>query len=982
MGLQTMAVLIFRTGPRDEKRFPLVKEVSSIGRDEDCDVVLPDASVSRRHAFVYRVDERLYRVEDHNSSNGTLVNGEAIVTEFLSDGDRLEIGCYELLFRNALTAEPAFPPDVDEQLPEAAPPAPEGVARPATLLVLEAGKVVKEHAFTGDVLTVGSGRQCGLIVVDPRVAPEHAQIVHHDGIYFLEDLESPNGTFCNQERIISTELKSGDEISIGRHVLVFEVDDDLPLPAEPERRPAEQARAAATSESAPAPAPAAAVPGPRTNEPADLRSAKRVRPAPRAAPKRQAPTPEPVAAPAPDAPVVVVPRGARAPVMRVRQLSETIVETPQGLEPALPAVRGQAGPPAARPAAPPEGRRPRLLITLPGGRRKEATIDKDEMTLGRLPSNDIVLDDDSISRVHARLFYQAGSVRIKDQESLNGVQVAGQFVDEAELHNGDLLALGEIRMELRDEAAPAPARTAARRTDGHAETIYDDVPEPAAGPREAETLYDEIDEAPRPARAPQRKLREAETLYEEGAALGLDEPVAGPIDRFRDLYRKLGPTQRQRRLRAVLVGLIVLALLALLFAEPSSQEAPRPAPAPPGRAAPDSGVRVSADDAERLARLHRVQQGQQAMESQDWAGALELLEPVLADEPGHVQALGLRETARGEQEILGALERARELAIAGQHEQAAELLRSVPPQSVYYSLAEARRKDAEGKLAEAWIAEAARLKDQRKVDEALVLARRALELVPESPAALRLERELARRQAQPERSEPAAEERLRARRDDEQRRTRAREEAQQLVSRALASYAAGDAEAAITELGRAGAGSDLPAQDEALILARTVAERVRAAKHHYEAARSATAQGQHDVALIEWKELLVADRAVLGNGRSSRYRQEAAAPMAEALTQRADALYETGKGSGNLAAAYSAYRDALGHAPSHAPALKGAQLIEKEAVERYQQAYGRWEGDPKGALEHLDAVLRMLPPDHEYAKRAGSLRSKIQSRGR
>ena len=96
---------VHRSGSGGEERFTLAKEVSSIGRDEDCDVILPDTSVSRRHALIYRVDERLYRVEDHNSSNGTRVNRETVVTEFLRDGDILEIGAYQLTFVNPQAVE-------------------------------------------------------------------------------------------------------------------------------------------------------------------------------------------------------------------------------------------------------------------------------------------------------------------------------------------------------------------------------------------------------------------------------------------------------------------------------------------------------------------------------------------------------------------------------------------------------------------------------------------------------------------------------------------------------------------------------------------------------------------------------------------------------------------------------------------------------------------------------------------------------------
>ena len=49
----------------------------TIGRDPDCDVILPDSSVSRRHVKVSMSDTGLF-VEDVGSSNGTWVDGRRI----------------------------------------------------------------------------------------------------------------------------------------------------------------------------------------------------------------------------------------------------------------------------------------------------------------------------------------------------------------------------------------------------------------------------------------------------------------------------------------------------------------------------------------------------------------------------------------------------------------------------------------------------------------------------------------------------------------------------------------------------------------------------------------------------------------------------------------------------------------------------------------------------------------------------------------
>jgi hypothetical protein len=69
-----------------------------IGRSRDCDVVLDDGNVSRRHAEILPTDGG-WSIHDLGSTNGTAVNGRRIRNAVaLSGGDRIEIGTTELRF--------------------------------------------------------------------------------------------------------------------------------------------------------------------------------------------------------------------------------------------------------------------------------------------------------------------------------------------------------------------------------------------------------------------------------------------------------------------------------------------------------------------------------------------------------------------------------------------------------------------------------------------------------------------------------------------------------------------------------------------------------------------------------------------------------------------------------------------------------------------------------------------------------------------
>ena len=76
---------------------PLDKERITIGRRADNDVCLPYPAVSGEHAAVVTILADSF-LEDLGSTNGTLVNGKAIVKHFLTDHDQIDIGRQRLTY--------------------------------------------------------------------------------------------------------------------------------------------------------------------------------------------------------------------------------------------------------------------------------------------------------------------------------------------------------------------------------------------------------------------------------------------------------------------------------------------------------------------------------------------------------------------------------------------------------------------------------------------------------------------------------------------------------------------------------------------------------------------------------------------------------------------------------------------------------------------------------------------------------------------
>ena len=87
-----MAKLIINPTSGAKKEIPVAGKIVSIGRDPSNDLVLSDAMVSRRHAILERRGEQ-YVLRDNGSSNGTMVNGDRVLSEqTLNDGDLIAIG--------------------------------------------------------------------------------------------------------------------------------------------------------------------------------------------------------------------------------------------------------------------------------------------------------------------------------------------------------------------------------------------------------------------------------------------------------------------------------------------------------------------------------------------------------------------------------------------------------------------------------------------------------------------------------------------------------------------------------------------------------------------------------------------------------------------------------------------------------------------------------------------------------------------------
>ena len=103
-----MARLVIQRKGKVLKEVSVYKPQFSIGREPHCDVFLQHDSVSRRHAEIQREGDEYY-IEDHESTNGTLVNRLRIERQRLRDGDVIAIGKFRLRFDRDTVTEAGVP---------------------------------------------------------------------------------------------------------------------------------------------------------------------------------------------------------------------------------------------------------------------------------------------------------------------------------------------------------------------------------------------------------------------------------------------------------------------------------------------------------------------------------------------------------------------------------------------------------------------------------------------------------------------------------------------------------------------------------------------------------------------------------------------------------------------------------------------------------------------------------------------------------
>ncbi len=215
-----MPELVLKLGDEVIEKFVFDKDIVSIGRARDNDVVVENLSVSRNHARIRRQGGK-FILTDLNSANGTYVNGVKITKTEIVDSDVVSVGKHKILFVNRPVSD-------DDLIVEALGTDRTMVVDRAVtgMLCVTEGKLKgKEFPLTKFETTVGKASANDIVLSDDWfLSKKQAVIVRRDNRFEIRDLggfrkTKVNGTPLNE----AVELKPGDVIEFGNTRCMFQL---------------------------------------------------------------------------------------------------------------------------------------------------------------------------------------------------------------------------------------------------------------------------------------------------------------------------------------------------------------------------------------------------------------------------------------------------------------------------------------------------------------------------------------------------------------------------------------------------------------------------------------------------------------------------------------------------------------------------------------------------------------------------------------
>ena len=82
----------------------------------------------------------------------------------------------------------------------------------------------KRNRLGGTRVVIGRSRECDIVMADPNVSRQHAELRREGDGWAVVDLGSTNGIKVNGRRVDAAPLSDGDRITLGVTDMTFELD--------------------------------------------------------------------------------------------------------------------------------------------------------------------------------------------------------------------------------------------------------------------------------------------------------------------------------------------------------------------------------------------------------------------------------------------------------------------------------------------------------------------------------------------------------------------------------------------------------------------------------------------------------------------------------------------------------------------------------------------------------------------------------------
>jgi pilus assembly protein CpaF len=241
-----------------------------------------------------------------------------------------------------------------------------------------------------------------------------------------------------------------------------------------------------------------------------------------------------------------------------------------------------------------------IIISEKGGAERKESFDKNEINVGRVQGNDLMLPKGNVSKHHARLLYRDGRFIVTDLKSTNGTYVNGRKIAQATIvREGDKIYIGDfvLRLDSGSGAHDAPqqddesVRTLARQNNAppaQAPVQMSARGAPAGNTSQQQQQYADDDEPPAP--APERVKAPVPRAAPGGGGGGIGasaggaqaSPVRGHTLQLQGNARgsaapaaQAQPGQASQQARQPIAPSVAPAPVAVIVAAPPARVAPR-----------------------------------------------------------------------------------------------------------------------------------------------------------------------------------------------------------------------------------------------------------------------------------------------------------------------------------------------------------------------------------------------------------------------